>query len=93
MHISYVSARCQINHPVAYQHFCWFDKLQVKGLTLHNVAKPLKILLSKQSYRHFREVPAIFDNCEAFLRREGTFSNSGINKVAMVKNALLPMSL
>ena len=40
MHISYVSARCQINHPVAYQHFCWFDKLQVKGLTLHNVAKP-----------------------------------------------------
>ena len=37
--ISYVSSRCQINHPVAYQHFCWFDKLQVKGLTLHNVAK------------------------------------------------------
>lgn len=43
LHISYVSTRCQINHPVAYQHFCWFDKLQVKGLTLHNVAKPLNI--------------------------------------------------
>ena len=34
-----------------------------------------------------------FFYCFAGLGHKTSFSNSGINKVAMVKNALLPMSL